>query len=127
MKVGDLVLVSLQIDVPGDSEYLAIDDPLPATLEGVNPEFATMAANPRPGLWTYDHQEMRRDRILYFRDSFSGSGRFHLQYLARVIAEGTVTAPAARIEAMYDPAQFGLCPAEKLTTLAGDEKDVAGK
>ena len=127
MKVGDLVLVSLQIDVPGDSEYLAIDDPLPATLEGVNPEFATMAANPRAGLWTYDHQEMRRDRILYFRDSFSGSGRFHMQYLARVVAEGTVTAPAARIEAMYDPAQFGLCPAEKLTTLAGDEKDVAGK
>ena len=127
MKVGDLVLVSLQIDVPGDSEYLAIDDPLPATLEGVNPEFATMAANPRVGLWTYDHQEMRRDRILYFRDSFTGSGRFHMQYLARVIAEGTVTAPAARIEAMYDPTQFGLCPAEKLTTLAGDEKDVAGK
>ena len=127
MKVGDLVLVSLQVDVPGDSEYLAIDDPLPATLEGVNPEFATMAANPLPGLWTYDHQEMRRDRILYFRDSFSGSGRFHLQYLARVVAEGTVTAPAARIEAMYDPAQFGLCPAEKFTTLAGDEKDVAGK
>ena len=132
MKVGDLILVNLQVDVPGDSEYLAIDDPLPATLEGVNPAFQTMANNPQAGQapknwWTYDHQEMRRDRILYFRDSFQGSGRFQLQYLARVVAQGSVTAPAARIEAMYDPSQFGLCPAEKLTTLSGDEGEVVGK
>jgi uncharacterized protein YfaS (alpha-2-macroglobulin family) len=132
MKVGDLVLVSLNVDVPGDSEYLVIDDPLPANLEGVNPAFETMANNARAGQqpmarWTYDHEEMRRDRVLYFRDQFVGSGRFTLQYLARVVAEGKVTAPAARIEAMYDPAKFGLCPAEKLTTVAGDDGEVAGR
>ncbi len=130
LKVGDLVLVNLTLDVPGDSEYLAIDDPLPATLEGVNPEFKSMAANPRAGVqpmnwWVYDHQEMRRDRVLFFRDQFSGNGRFNLQYLARVVSAGTVTAPAAKIEAMYDPAKFGLCPQEKLTTLPGDELEMA--
>ncbi len=132
LRVGDLVLVNLAVDVPGDSEYLAIDDPLPATLEGVNPAFQTMAANPVPGAttrswWSYDHQEMRRDRVLYFRNEFTGSGRFQLQYLARVIAEGKVTAPAGRIEAMYDPAQFGLSPATTLTTLAGDDDEVVTK
>ena len=70
---------------------------------------------------------MRRDRVLYFRNEFTGSGRFELQYLARVIAEGKVTAPAGRIEAMYDPAQFGLSPATPLTTLAGDDDEVAAK
>lgn len=128
--VGDLLLVTLALDVPGDSDYLAIDDPLPATLEGVNPEFATMANNANAGKtvsWSYDHQEMRRDRVLYFKDQFIGSGRFHVQYLARVVAEGSVTSPASRIEAMYDPSKFGLSPAEKLTTLGGDEQEVAGK
>ena len=48
LRVGDLVLVSLNVDVPGDSEYLAIDDPLPATLEGVNPAFQTMANQATP-------------------------------------------------------------------------------
>jgi uncharacterized protein YfaS (alpha-2-macroglobulin family) len=131
MRVGDLVLVSLKIDVPGDSEYLAIDDPLPATLEGVNPAFQSMANNATAGAdgkwWTYDHQEMRRDRVLYFRDHFTGSGRFQLQYLARVVAQGKVTAPAARIEAMYDPAQFGLCPAQTLTTQSSDDEEVVSK
>lgn len=131
LRVGDLVLVTLNLDVPNDTEYLAIDDPLPSTLEGVNPEFKSMAANPRAGTqnswWVYDHQEMRRDRVLFFRDFFQGSGRFSLSYLARVTAQGSVSAPPAKIEAMYDPAKFGLSPVEKFTTQAGDDSEVAGK
>lgn len=129
LHVGDLVLVSLNLDIPGDCEYLVVDDPLPATLEGVNPKFKTMATNAQAGKqsaqWSTDYQEMRGDRVLFFRNQFTGSGRFSVQYLARVVAEGTVTAPPARIEAMYDPAQFGLCPAEKLTTMSGNEEEVA--
>jgi hypothetical protein len=38
-----------------------------------------------------------------------------------------VAAPAAKIEAMYDPAQFGLSPMQRLSTLPGVDEEVAGK
>jgi uncharacterized protein YfaS (alpha-2-macroglobulin family) len=65
--------------------------------------------------------------VLFFRDSFEGKGTFRVSYLARVVAEGTVTVPASRIEMMYDPARFGLSPAQTLTTEASPDKAVAGR
>jgi uncharacterized protein YfaS (alpha-2-macroglobulin family) len=117
LRTGDLVLVSLDVEVPESTDYLVIDDPLPATMEGVNPAFASMAASDVPvAEWSVDYREMRRDRVLFFRDHFAGQGRFRCQYLARVTAAGRVMAPPARIEAMYDPEKFGLSGADWLTT-----------
>ena len=40
LMVGDLVLVTLKVNIPQDKQaYLAIDDPLPAIFEAVNPSF----------------------------------------------------------------------------------------
>ena len=128
LRTGDLVLVSLTIDVPKAMDYLVIDDPLPATMEGVNPNFTSMAAASRDvaaTAWSVNHTEMRRDRILFFRDYSPGAGRFRCQYLARVVAAGSVTMPAARIEAMYDPATFGLSPSQRLSTAASADDEVA--
>ena len=128
LRTGDLVLVSLAIDVPRAIDYLVIDDPLPATMEGVNPNFTSMAAASRDvaaTAWSVNHTEMRRDRVLFFRDYSPGAGRFRCQYLARVVAAGSVTMPAARIEAMYDPATFGLSPSQRLTTSPSGDDDVA--
>ena len=41
LKVGDRVLVSLDIESPAKASYVAVNDPLPAVLEAVNPEFKT--------------------------------------------------------------------------------------
>ena len=38
-------------------------------------------------------------------------------YLARVIAEGDVIAPSARIEAMYEPEKHGLSATQRIKTL----------
>jgi len=130
LKTGDLVLVSLNINVPGPADYLAIDDPLPATMEGVNPNFGTMVAGDRQVAapsWQYDFTEMRRDRVLFFRDSFEGKGSFRLQYLARVIASGDVMAPPARIEMMYDPARFGLSPSQRVLTKSSADEEIVIK
>lgn len=130
LKTGDLVLVTLDLDIPAPAEYLAIDDPLPSTMEGVNPNFGTMVAGNRQVAapsWVYDHSEMRRDRVLFFRDAFDGKGKFQVQYLARVLAAGDVMAPPARIEMMYDPSRFGLSPAQRLLTKGSDEEDMAVK
>ena len=130
LKTGDLVLVTLDVSVPAPAEYIVIDDPLPATMEGVNPNFGSMVAADRRqsvGSWAYDHTEMRRDRVLFFRDSLEGKGKFRLEYLARVIASGDVIAPPARIEMMYDPSRFGLSPSQRVKTKASADESVAVK
>lgn len=130
LRTGDLVLVSLDVDVPAEAEYLAIDDPLPATLEGVNTNFTSMAAASNQAAaetWSCDFTEMRRDRVLFFRDHAPDAGKFHLQYLARVVASGNVMAPPARIEMMYDPSRFGHSASGRLLTKSSPDEEVALK
>jgi len=114
LSVGDLVLINLDLTIPEKQNYLAIDDPLPAIFEAVNPEFKTQAqqkapqsADWRKRLYT-SHTELRKDRALFFSDYVYRAGDYQIQYLARVVATGEATAPAAKIEAMYEPQRYGL-------------------
>ncbi len=121
LKVGDLILVTLDINIPNEREtYLAIDDALPAIFEAVNPDFKTSetqkvnAARETRMLYA-THTELRKDRVLFFADYVYGAGDYSLQYLARVVAPGEVTAPPAKIEAMYEPQRFGLSGTGRIT------------
>jgi alpha-2-macroglobulin len=108
LTVGHRVLVSIDVIVPRASRYVVVDDPLPATFEAINPEFATAAAqgdNLARQWWS--HREMRADRVIYFTNSWS-SGKYQMRYLARVRAAGSATAPPTKVEEMYQPASFGL-------------------
>ena len=123
LHVGDMVIVRLTIELPpGNDRYLAINDPLPAVFEAVNPEFNTQnvrrnAAQPGVEQWFCDFRELRTDRALFFTDYSPGKGKFELNYLARVVAEGDVIAPSTSIEAMYDPTKHGLSPTQRIKTL----------
>jgi alpha-2-macroglobulin len=131
LRVGDLIVVTLGINVLKGNRYLALEDPLPSVFEPVNPEFATQNAKADAGAanaWMCDHTELRNDRALFFTNDWSQLGKFELKYLARVIAEGDVIAPPARIEAMYDPEHYGLSAIQRVQTLPmSDGRDVAGK
>lgn len=134
LRVGDMVLVNLEIEIGGGDRYLAINDALPAVFEAVNPEFDTQGgkdskrAEAAGEPWFCDHREIRADRALFFTDYAPGKGKFALNYLARVIAEGDTVAPPARIEAMYQPDKFGLSATQRVITLpSGTGKAVAGK
>lgn len=123
LMVGDLVLVRLDLNLPREkATYLAIDDPLPAIFEAVNPDFATQGGQAGrdagngtgdavPRLYTH-YRELREDRALFFADYVFRSGDYRVEYLARVVAPGQVTAPPAKIEAMYEPQKFGLSGTE---------------
>ena len=122
LKVGDRVLVSLEIDSPDRAQYVAVNDPLPAVLEAVNPDFKTSGAGgnaPTGGMswWVSDFHELRADRAVFFCDTLY-SGHFHLQYLARVRAAGTATAPSAKIEEMYHPDHYAETAAASLSSNA---------
>lgn len=115
LTVGDLVQITLQVIIPNQTDYVAIDDPLPAIFEAINPDFRTQAAQSPQGVaqntWHplyCNFRELRKDRALFFADSVYRPGQYALRYLARVVAAGTATAPAAKVEAMYEPQHFGL-------------------
>jgi uncharacterized protein YfaS (alpha-2-macroglobulin family) len=76
--------------------------------------------------WQGDHQELRHDRALFFADDLWQRGTLRLSYLTRVVAEGVVTAPPAKIEAMYEPDRYGLSGSQRLSSKAAPGK-MAGK
>ena len=115
----------MSLDGPGAracASYVAVNDPLPAVLEAVNPDFKTSGAGgnaPQGGgsWWVSDYHELRTDRAVFFCDTLY-AGHFHLQYLARVRAAGTATAPAAKIEEMYHPDRYAETAAGSVSSKA---------
>ncbi|MFN0129202.1 MAG: alpha-2-macroglobulin family protein [Verrucomicrobiales bacterium] len=135
LEIGDLVAVTLDLRLSKPGQYIAVDDPLPAILEAINPKFVSQApgaARP-PGAnqeliipWWSSHEELRHDRALFFADHLWAAGTYRLSYLTRVVAEGMVTAPPAKIEAMYEPAQYGLSGTQLMSARTAAES-VAGQ
>jgi uncharacterized protein YfaS (alpha-2-macroglobulin family) len=129
IKVGDLVKVSLLVDVASNQKYVVLDDPLPAGLMAVNTAFTTEETLP-PGKEEEDFFdyfapdgtirfrpnffEIRDDRVLAFRDLvFAGSYRF--EYYARAVCEGSFVMPCTQASAMYNPEVKGFSPQGQLT------------
>ncbi|GAA5495086.1 alpha-2-macroglobulin [Rubritalea halochordaticola] len=116
-KVGDLVLVTLDITFADELQYVAIDDPLPSTFEIVNEDFASQAAFVKSKKnWKVARTELRDDRALFFLNRSWRGRTDSVSYLARITAEGEVHAPPAKVEAMYDPSKYALSGARTITT-----------
>ncbi|GDY22109.1 membrane protein [Verrucomicrobiota bacterium] len=118
LRVGDRVVVTLDLEAREAAHYVAIDDPLPALLEALHPEFVTQKTTVNIGSdgWWSDHHELRTDRALFFRNELA-AGRHTIRYLARVRTAGTATAPSTKIEEMYAPDRHGLTETQTLTSL----------
>jgi alpha-2-macroglobulin len=109
LRVGDRVLVTLDVDVRRRATYLAVEDPLPAVFEAINPAFKSqevVAGETLGTEWVSDYHELREDRAVFFADLLY-PGRYTLRYLARVISAGDAIAASAKIEEMYHPERFG--------------------
>jgi len=118
LRVGDRVLVTLDIDVRRRATYLAVEDPLPGVFEAINPAFKSqeVVAGETPGTeWVSDYRELREDRAVFFVDLLY-PGRYTLRYLARVISAGDATAASAKIEEMYHPERFGTTESVRVKT-----------
>ena len=118
LRVGDRVLITLDVEVRRRATYVAIEDPLPSVFEPINPAFKsqeTLAGQRLGRDWISDYQEMRNDRVLFFADMLY-PGHYTLRYLARVVAAGEATTPSAKVEEMYHPEQFGLTETGKIRT-----------
>ena len=109
LRVGDRILVTLDVDVRRRATYIALEDRLPGVLSPINPAFKSQEALAGESLgteWVSDYSELRQDRALFFVDLLN-PGRYTLRYLTRVVSAGDVIAPSAKIEEMYHPERFG--------------------
>ena len=87
LRVGDRILITLNIDARRRATYLALEDPLPSVLAPINPAFKSQEslAGESVGVdWVSDHSELREDRAVFFADllypgkihpALSGAGR----------------------------------------------------
>jgi uncharacterized protein YfaS (alpha-2-macroglobulin family) len=118
-SAGDLIRVTLSLDLPKERRYVAVTDPIPAGFEPVESWFATTAADlakandqedgPRQRRWddiwrrgTFDHVERHDDRVDLFATRLA-SGHHEFSYIVRAATAGTfVTAPTLA-EEMYAP------------------------
>jgi uncharacterized protein YfaS (alpha-2-macroglobulin family) len=114
---GDLVRVTVTVDLPHESRFLALTDPLPAGFEPIDAALRTTATDlgaasttqPRSRTWLerwrnggFEHVEKHDDRVVAFATRLA-AGRHEFTYLARATAAGTFNAPGTWAEAMYAP------------------------
>ncbi len=120
LLVGDRVVVVLRVENQAPGHFVAIDDPLPAILEAVNPEFKSQQVGGEDAGardWNSDYREVRAERVLYFCDHLP-AGTHTFRYLARVRSAGRVMAPSTKVEEMYRPERFGLGEGSMLESTA---------
>ncbi|PYR88237.1 MAG: hypothetical protein DMF84_29025 [Acidobacteria bacterium] len=121
-KAGDLVRVTLTLQLTKERRFVALTDPLPAGFEPVESWFATSAAglsnaqDEQPEVnedwfawWQrggFDHVERHDDRVELFATRLS-EGRHEFSYIVRATTAGTFRTAPAHAEEMYEPEVFG--------------------
>jgi len=111
--------MTLTVTVPEDRQMVAIESPLPAGFEAIDPALQTSQQayeqevnQPNEGdwynssLWYFNHIEYRDDRVFLFADSLP-SGVYKYEYLVRATTPGTFHYRPARVWEMYYPENFG--------------------
>ncbi len=123
VKAGSLAVVTLDVVVPQETLFVAVDDPLPAGFEAVNATLLTESAEQQRTLdeaaqregvpqrsWEgFNHIEMHDNRVRLFADSLTAGAHTH-RYLIRALTPGTFQVPGSKAEQMYAPEVFGRTP-----------------
>jgi uncharacterized protein YfaS (alpha-2-macroglobulin family) len=118
LQVGDRLVVTIDIKSNRAGQLVAIDDPVPAVFEPINPNFRPGTADESPAEQNYaDYRAIHGDRVEFFRNQFP-AGDYHFVYLSRVRFAGEAVAPGTKVLEMYLPDRFGLGETVKVPTRA---------
>lgn len=111
LTVGDAVIVRLTVEPDAEIDNLAIEELLPAGLELENallgrrdpPAWVMALDKEGETRWGWvRHRDARDDRLLLFSGPLRARSSFY--YSARAVTPGRYVWPAAKAEAMYNPA-----------------------
>ncbi|HTI37655.1 MAG TPA: MG2 domain-containing protein [Vicinamibacterales bacterium] len=120
-SAGDLIRVTLTLQLTKERRFVAVTDPLPAGFEPVESWFASSAASlakeqdaqEEASDWTgwwrrggFDRVERHDDRVELFATRLS-EGPHTFSYIVRATTSGTFRTAPARAEEMYEPEVFG--------------------
>jgi uncharacterized protein YfaS (alpha-2-macroglobulin family) len=108
IKQGDTVFVELMVQNANGREIknVAVVDRVPAGFEIENPRLGKSEdLQWMKDVFKAEYQDLRDDRLQVFGDIPANSIQY-IYYSARAVTKGRFTAPAAFVEAMYDPANF---------------------
>ncbi|MBI5243753.1 MAG: hypothetical protein HY922_08735 [Elusimicrobia bacterium] len=113
---GSRAVVTLKVKTPQDRTFVAINDPVPAGFEIVDPTFAVEGqesarileerAKDNPYWGTFQRSENYDDRIQIFADYLT-AGEHSYSYLVQAATPGAYRMPSTRVEQMYQPEVFG--------------------
>jgi uncharacterized protein YfaS (alpha-2-macroglobulin family) len=117
VQPGDVIKVEVKVTMPDDGWYVAIEDPLPGGLEGVNERLNTTSFTARQGYYEegdeffyqdygYNNKEIHDGRVVFFVTHL-GKGAHTFTYLARAAQAGVFSAMPAQVYLMYAPEQWG--------------------
>jgi len=126
LKVGDRILVTINIKANRAGRLVAIDDPVPSVFEPINPDFKAQSDSATASLGrdttespvdeSYaDYRVIRGDRVELFRNQFP-AGDYNFTYLSRVRFAGEAIAPGTKVLEMYRPDRFGLGETVKVSS-----------
>jgi alpha-2-macroglobulin len=114
LKVGDRILVTINIKSNRAGRLVAIDDPVPSVFEPINPNFKAQTDGQTPVDESYaDYRVIRGDRVELFRNQFP-AGEYNFTYLSRIRFAGEAIAPGTKVLEMYRPDRFGLSETVKV-------------
>jgi hypothetical protein len=116
LKAGGRAVVTITVSTKQDRTFVAVEDPLPAGFEIVDPSFgvesredarALAEQGARGEYWGgFERAENYDDRIQIFAD-FMTAGEHKYSYLVQATTPGRFHWPAAHVEQMYEPEVFG--------------------
>lgn len=109
--VGDVFKGEVEIIVPKNREFVAIEVPLPAGFEIINTEFDTEVKIDEIDdnymyNWYFDRIEFRYDRLLLFADNLP-QGVYKYTYYVKCTNSGLFNVPPAYVFSMYEAERFG--------------------
>jgi uncharacterized protein YfaS (alpha-2-macroglobulin family) len=116
LTAGKRAVVTLTVRTKQDRAFVALEDPLPAGWEIVDPTFAVEGEEDARALdeqsgrgqyWgTFSRSERYDDRIQVFADLLT-AGEHRWSYLIQATTPGRYHVPSTYVEQMYEPEVFG--------------------
>jgi uncharacterized protein YfaS (alpha-2-macroglobulin family) len=113
---GGIVEDHVQLVVPEDRTYVALELPLAAGLEALNPRLATAPPEATPRTRTTaapTYADWRDDAVVLYWDSLP-KGTYDVAFRARATVAGDFVLPSARAERLYDAAVVGATPGARV-------------
>lgn len=113
-RVGDAVRVKITVDMPRESWYTMITDPLPAGFEAINYSLNTSGVEPHGERFYWSRPDLRDNRAVFFT-TYLWKGKHTYTYLIRATTSGTFRALPTEVTPMYEPEVWGRSASVEIT------------